>query len=169
MKKQWSDIAGLPVVTAVEEPPLGSLRGLFMNPENGQVIGFLVGFTRVLTPVDIERYASDYVKVSDPDCLTPLPDILRLRDFGVRRTYLNGKKVLSKSGRSLGHVHDFTLETSTSAVVSFETCRSFIWWEWDQRVFSYKEVDEVTDKYIRLNVEPEQKVKERAPVPATAA
>ncbi len=159
MKKQWSDSSGLPVVVNEADRPLGELNATFIHPETGQIIGFLVGFTKILTPAEIERWRSDYVKVRSVDSLSSPEDILRLKNYGLRRTLLNSKKVCSKSGKYLGRVRDFCFDSATSSLLTFDVSKKLFWIEWNKRTFTYQEVYEVTDKFIRLCVEPEQKAK----------
>lgn len=159
MKKQWSDLVGMPVIVTEDERPLGELSAVFLHPENGQFIGFLVGFTKILAPAEIERWRSDYVKVRSHDALVSPDDILRLSTYGFRRTLFNSKKVCSKSGKYLGRVRDFCFESGTCSLLSFDVSKKLLWLEWNKRTFSYKEIFEITEKFIRLNVEPEEKVK----------
>lgn len=169
MKKHWSAISGLPIVIPDEERPLGYLNGAFMDPEKPQVIAFLVGYTKALTPIEVEKWYEDRVQVGDSEALAPLTDILRIEKFGLRRTFLNGKRVLSKSGRALGRVRDFTFETSTSTVLNLTVSKRILWLEWGERTFPSKDIEEVTDRAIILNIEPEKTVKVRKTVNAPAA
>ncbi|MEK9159777.1 MAG: PRC-barrel domain-containing protein [Patescibacteria group bacterium] len=165
MKKQWTDLVGLAVVVSEEERPLGVLNGTFLHPETGQLIGFLVGYTKVLVSAEIEKWHSDYVKVRDADSLSSPMDILRIRDYGLRRTFLNGKRVRSKNGKTLGRVRDFCFDTATSSLLTFEVSKKFLWITWADRLFSYKDIEEITDNAIILNVEPEKKAMVRVQVP----
>jgi len=148
---------------------LGTLNGTFMHPETGQIIAFLVGFASVLSPVDIEKWRKESIQISKKDVLVPPTDILRIQQYGLRRTFLNGKKVLSKSGRRMGKVRDFTIETRTSSILTFEVSKRFLGIEWSKRIFSYDDISEVTEKAIILAVEPEATKKARKSVRAVAA
>jgi uncharacterized protein YrrD len=165
MKKQWSDIAGLPVMLSEQDRPQGSVNGVFMHPETGMLIGFLCGYTKVLVPVEIEKWHSDYVKVRGEDSLASPMEILRIRDYGLRRAFLNGKRVRSKNGKRLGRVRDFCFDTATYSLLTFEVSKKFLWIEWANRIFSYQDISEVTERAIILNVEPEKKALVRAQVP----
>lgn len=165
MKKHWSQIAGLPVMLSEQDRPLGSVNGAFLHPETGQIIGFLCGYSHVLPPIEIEKIYSDYVKVRSDDSLASPMDILRIRDYGLRRTFLNGKRVRSKNGRHLGRVRDFCFDTATYSLLTFDVSKKILWLEWAERLFSYKDIEEITDNAIILNVEPEKKAMVRAQVP----
>lgn len=157
MKKHWSQVGGLAVMPSEEERPLGYLNGAFMHPETGKLIGFLVGYTRVLVPVEVEKWHSDYVKVRDAESLAPALDILRIRDYGLKRTFLNGKRVQAKSGKWLGRVRDFCFDIATHSLLTFEVSKKFLWIEWDKRQFSYKDIEEVTEKAIVVTADMEEK------------
>lgn len=159
MKKTWSTIAGLPILSSEEERPLAQLSGVFMNPENGQIIGFLAGYTKVLVPVDIETWTQYAVKVASAESLSPLTEVLRFRDYGIKRCFLNTKRILSKSGKKLGTLRDFTFDTTADSLLNFEASRRFLWWEWGKFIFQRKDIQEVTDNSIRLSIEPEGKAR----------
>lgn len=137
-----------------------------MNPETGQIIAFLVGLAKVLSPVDIEKWRKTSIQVSKKTALLHPKEILRLNDFGLQRSYLNGKKVLSKSGRKMGKVRDFTIETSTHSVLTFMVSKRFLGIEWDKRIFPYKDIAEVTKEAIILSVEPKDTERVAKPVVA---
>ncbi len=156
MKQAWSNLSGLSVTLTESERPLGRLNGVFMNPENGQIIAFLVGISRVLVPVDIEYWNHDHVQVASREVLISPYEILRIQDFGLRRCFINTKSVRSKSGKRFGKVQDFTIDTQTSSVINFSTSKGVLGFKWDRRLFPTKDISEVTENSIILSVEPEQ-------------
>ncbi len=170
MKKHWSAISGFPVVIDDDPHSLGHLRGAFMDPEKAQIIGFLVGYMKILVPIEIEKWRHDAVQVGSEEALAPLMDIFRIEQYGLRRTFLNGKRVRTKSGQSLGKVRDFSFETTTHALFNFEVSKRFLWLEWGQRIFSAKDIEEVTPAAIILNIDLEgtEKVKLRKEIPAVS-
>jgi len=173
MKKHWSAIAGLPVVVDDDPGSLGALRGAFMDPEKAQIIGFLVSYTQVLVPMEIEKWHQYFVQVGSEEALAPVLDIFRIEQFGLRRTFLNGKRVLSKSGEKLGKIRDFCFDSMTHALLTFEVSKRFLWLEWSKRIFEAKDIEEVTPAAIILNVDLEGtekvKLKKEATAPAPSA
>lgn len=170
MKKQWSTIAGQPILTDEKEKSLGSMKGAFINPESGQIIGFLVGYTKVLVPSDIEKWHSTWVQVGGEEALAPALDIYRIEQYGLRRSFFNGKKVQSKSGKKLGRVRDFCFESTTHSVLTFESSKKFLNIEWNKRIFPIEDIQEITEQAIILKVEPEQRGKQKSEItlPATS-
>ncbi|MFA6023930.1 MAG: PRC-barrel domain-containing protein [Candidatus Gracilibacteria bacterium] len=159
MKLHWSQLDGLAVISSEEDRPFGFVTGVFMHPETGQIIGLLLGYSKMVVPVDIEQWNKDYIRVSGPEAFTTPLEILRIQEFGLRRTFLNNKRVLAKNGQSLGRVRDFCLDTNTSFLLSIEVSKKFLWMEWDKRTFDYSDISAVTEKAIVLTVEPEEKEK----------
>ena len=159
MKKRWSEISGTSVLTDGKDRPAGRVNAAFINPENGTLIAFLIGFSKVLTPIDIEKWSSDHILISSEEVLVGTFDILRLSQFGLRRTFFIGKTVFSKSGKKFGRVRDFTIETKTTSLLDFEVSKGFFFLKWGKRIFSYSDIFEITERSITVNVEPEQKAK----------
>lgn len=157
MKRYWSTLSGLPVMAGEEEKSLGSLRGVFLNPENGKLIGFLVGFGKIVTPFEIQKWGREQVMVRDTESLVPFTEILRLDEFGLRRSLFNGKKVISKSGKRLGRVRDFSLDREALGLADFEVSKRFLGIEWRKRLFSYKDIEEITGGAVVVNAELEEK------------
>ena len=169
MKRRWTTISDYPVHTQDDDNPLGYLNGVFMHPETGQIIAFLVGITKVLSPVDIEKWRKNSIQINRKSALVPPTEILRIQEFGLQKTFLNGKKVLSKSGRRMGHVRDFTIDTRTTSILTFAISKRFLGIEWNKRIFPYKDISEVTEKAIILTVEPEDTQRAKKPARATLA
>lgn len=167
MKKHWSAISGLPVVIDGEKQAFGRLGGAFMDPEKAQIIGFLVGCSKILVPIEIEKWHQDSVQIGSEEALAPVMEILRIEQYGLRRTFLNGKRVVSKSGRQLGKIRDFTFDSMTHALLTFEVAKRFLWIEWGNRIFSAKDISEVTPRAIILNIDTEEteKVQKTVKVP----
>lgn len=156
MKKNWSQVVGLPVYSSEEEEQLlGRLRAVFVNPESGQILAFLVGWFRVATPHDIRQWGKDGITLRSSEDLVPPSDILRIEEFGLRRTLLNGKKVLTRSGKRLGRLRDFAFDVTTSSLTTLDVSKTFLWFEWAKRTFPAKDIQEVTDRAIILNVDEE--------------
>lgn len=167
MKRHWSTIAGLPVLAHEGERQLGRLRGVFVHPETGQILAFLVGLFKVITPRDVRQWENDCVWVNDPEDLLSPSEVLRLEEFGLRRTLLNGKKVLTRSGKRLGTLYDFSFDPATDRLATLDVARRFLFWEWDYRTFDAKDIQEITASAIVLNADNMQKQKERATDSAT--
>lgn len=156
MKRLWSELSGMNVCEADSRKVLGSISGAFLDPENGTLIAFLVGVSRAITPSDIIKWGKNELLVADEEVFSSPFDLHRLENFGLRRCYFLGKKVLSKSGDRIGKVRDFTLETLGTSLVTFEVSRGFLWLRWDKRIFAASDIQEITETTIVLNLDPQK-------------
>ncbi|MBU0981704.1 hypothetical protein KKC94_03335 [Patescibacteria group bacterium] len=153
MKRTWSNISGIPVISSGSNAPAGRLNGIFINPETGQIIAYLVGLSRVLSPVDVEKWTKDAIFITSPDVLVSPLEILRIQEFGLRRSLLMGKTVVSKSLRPLGRLRDFTIDTALDSLVSIECSRRFLWLQWSKRLFQFDNISEIEANRIIVNVD----------------
>lgn len=159
MKRHGSQILGLPIVTLAEGAHLGFVTDIFFDPEKGKVLAFLASFGKVFGPMDTSAWHSNRVEVFNEEALVLPEEISRLQSFGIKRTRLLKKKVLFQGGKKVGHVCDFCLDSATSSLLSIEACKSFLWWQWDSRIFQFSDIKEIAEDAVLLNVDPEQTVK----------
>lgn len=152
MKRRWSTLAGLPIFTT-DKRLVGHISAAFMHPETGQIIAFLVGWTQVLPLVDIERWGHGDLQINDEEAIVAPGELIRLQEFGPAHCLLNIKSVRDKSGRRLGKLRDFTIDTTTNSLISFSVSKRFLGLEWGHRLFSWQHVSEVTRSSILLQVD----------------
>ena len=158
MKSTWSQVESTPVFAPESERPLGFLRGIFFHPESGVALALQVGFFSVCAPTDIERWTPSGIHLNADEALSSPQDILRLKQFGIKRCALLGKKVRSKSGIRMGRLRDFTLETGSVSLLTFSVSKRFLFWEWNRAIFSFKDILEITENEVILTVDPRQSV-----------
>jgi uncharacterized protein YrrD len=167
MKRIWSEIVGTPIFVARTDRAVGRLNGAFINPETGQIIAYLVGFGRVLSPVDIDRWDPQVVRVSSNDVLVSPLEILRLEEFGLKRTLFMSKTVWTKESKFIGRLRDFTIDTATDFLVNFRVSKRFLWFEWGERILTFDKIFSIEKNRIIVTVKNGEKVKGKtAAVPA---
>ncbi|MFT7184189.1 MAG: sporulation protein YlmC with PRC-barrel domain [Oceanicoccus sp.] len=155
MKKHWSQIAKLPVKVSDESVDLGRINGVFIHPDSGQVIGFLAGLLKVLVPVDVRKWTTQQVIITEEEALMPPMENYRIKDLGIRRAFFNSKRVKSKLGHYYGTIRDFQMDMTLNQLLTFEVSKRFLGIEWDKRQFEYRDIDHITDTRVILSVEPE--------------
>lgn len=169
MKKYWAQISKLPIHLEEEGASFGRLNGVFINPDTGQVIAYMVGLMKVLVPVDVRKWGRKSILISEAEALLSPLEIHRLQSVGLRKALLNGKKIRSKSGYNYGFIRDFQLDLTTNILISFEASKRFLGFEWGKRQFSLRDIDHMTDHTIIVIPEPMKKVrvKMKAPIHST--
>jgi len=164
MHHSFSQIAALPVTATEDKKTLGHINGAFVHPETGQIIGFLVGYSGVLAPADIQKWGKSSIEIADSDVIASPWDILRIEEYGLKRTFLNGKKVLSRSGTYLGRVRDFSFDPLGCHLLTIESSKKFWPFEWGERIFPASDISEITAKAVVLSVDPRATKPVLAPV-----
>lgn len=162
MKYFWSQVFGLPITAQEGERPLGFLSGIFFDPESGKVLALRSGFTQVFSPIDLLRWLPDHLEISEEEALVAPMELLRLKEFGLKRTSLLRKTVFDTEGKRLGKVHDFCLETKSTFLVSIEVSRQFLLWRWDKRLFPRESIQEITEKTIIVKADARVSAREKA-------
>jgi sporulation protein YlmC with PRC-barrel domain len=153
MRLTWSQVSGLPLYCFEKERPIGRINAAFFNPETGALIALLIGYAKVVVPPDIEKWTRDGIWIGNEDELCDLADILRIREFGFKRCYLLGKKVLAEKGNAVGRVKDFTIDTQSGTILNIESAKGFFFLTWNRRIFPYTDISEITDREIILKVD----------------
>ncbi|MFA5793242.1 MAG: PRC-barrel domain-containing protein [Candidatus Gracilibacteria bacterium] len=164
MQKYFSTVSSLPIIAGEDKKSLGHINGAFVNPETGQIIGFLVGFGKILVPTDIQKWGNESIQVSDEEALVSPWDVLRIQSYGIKRTFLNGKKIVSKSGKKLGRLRDFSFDPAGNALATIDVSKKIWPFEWAKRSFPAKDIAEILDSAIILAIDPEAEEKIKEPV-----
>lgn len=169
MKKYWSQIANLAVKLDADSNELGCLNGVFIHPDNGQIIGFLVGVLKVLVPIDVSKWSSNEVIITESEALMAPTELYRLKECGMRRAFFNRKRVYSKGGHRYGAIRDFRLDLTINQLISFDVSKKLLGIEWAKRQFTFRDIDHITDTKVILVLEPEgeEPLAIHSPVPST--
>ncbi len=155
----WRDIFGLPIIASDEERPLGFLTGVFFDPETGKVLALRSGFSDFFSPIDLCEWSKEYIKISDASDLVPFDELLRLKEYGLKKSSLFSKKVVDEQGKNLGKVYDFSMDTTLNVLHSIESSRRVILWNWDRRIFTWNQIRSIEEKTIIVSTDARQKQK----------
>ena len=159
MKLFWTQIFGLPILALDEERPVGFLTGVFIDPETGKILAFRSGLSHFLAPIDLRKWSTKQIEISEASALSSLDELLRLKECGLKKTSLLSKRVLDQQGKSLGRVHDFSIDTTLNVLHNIESSKRVILWDWDRRIFDWKHIQSINEKTIIVNTDARQKRK----------
>jgi len=105
--------------------------------------------------------------VDDYDALTPVEDLVRMKDVLSYNFQLKGKKVKSDSKRRLGRVTDYVVDDNSMTVMKLHVSPSGITSIAKQDlIIGRNQIIEINDKHIIVK---ESTIKAGAPMPAVAA
>lgn len=118
-------LIGLPVAAMDVRAKVGVVSEVLIAPENGKLLGFLVkvpGFfapQKALTVSDIKNWdpkglvTDSFENIVDPD------EIVRIKEVLDKKIILIGLKAKTQSGKNLGVVDNFLVDTETETVIKY--------------------------------------------------
>lgn len=123
MNKFASELIKKPVlvkqaIQSGEGALVGLVEDLIINPENGELAGFIVreGFgkksLKTLGAKDVLGISSDFYLIPNYETLGEMDEIVRLKNIMDKHIKITGNKVYTFSGAYLGRVFDYTVSLS---------------------------------------------------------
>lgn len=118
-------LIGLPVATMDTQTKIGEIRQILVNPENGQLLGFLISpggifaSKKVLSVVNVTDWDPKGIVTNSEDNLVPPDEIVRLKSILAKKIYLLGMSAKTESGKGLGIVDNFLVDTEAQTVVKY--------------------------------------------------
>jgi hypothetical protein len=107
-----------PVLSLRTGSEIATAQGPIINPNNLKIEGFYCydRFTKqilILLYQDIRDVIKQGIVVNDHDVLTPVDELIRLKDVMALQFELLGKPVLTTSKQKVGKVSDYAVEVET--------------------------------------------------------
>jgi uncharacterized protein YrrD len=118
-------IIGLPVASQDMLSRIGTIKQVLVDPENGQVLGFLIkqggifGSQKALSAMDIVDWDPNGLVTSSFENLVDPSEIVRIKEILDKNIILLGMKARTESGKRLGYVENFLIETTTNMIVKY--------------------------------------------------
>lgn len=115
-----SQLTGLPIASLDDQSKVGVVRGFFVDPENGRLLGFDVQTgmlqSRVLAWTDILETTKEALITQSSENLVPLEEVLRIQEIKNQGYKILGAGVETENGEHLGQVEDFLIDFESGAV-----------------------------------------------------
>lgn len=118
-------LIGTAVAAVDSQSRIGEIREIFIDPNNGKIMGFLVkmdgllGPTRALSFMDIKDWDPNGIVTETEENLVEPSEIVRIKKLIEKNIILLGMKAETESGKSLGKVENFLIDTQTETVVKY--------------------------------------------------
>lgn len=118
-------IIGLPVAAMDEEAKVGEITQIVANPEDGQILGFIIktgGFfspSLALSIVDIREWDPNGLVTTSVENLVDPKEIIRIQkvlDKNINFLEMSGR---TESGKSLGKIEDLLIDTDNAVVAKY--------------------------------------------------
>jgi uncharacterized protein YrrD len=117
-------IIGLPIASLAEQAKIGEIKVVFVDLETAIVLGFGVrqGYfskRKVVSLLDVKEWDPNGMVINSEEDLVLPEEIIRIQQIISNNDYLIGKIAETESGKKLGQVINFLIETETGAVTKF--------------------------------------------------
>lgn len=116
----------LPVAAMDTRAKIGEVGEILVAPENGKLLGFLInerGFSlaprKALAIFDIKTWDPKGLVTESYDNLVDSDEIVRIKEVLDKKIILLGLKARTESGKNLGSIEDFLIDTETEMVVKY--------------------------------------------------
>ena len=172
MLKLSASVTNLPVVSLRAGTKIATAADMIINPNNLKVEGWHVTdrFNKknlVMLSSEIREIATQGFLVNDHESLSPAEELIRLKPVLEIGFELIGKAVTTESGKRVGKVSDFAIETEAFIVKKIYVARSLLKdFSGGNVSIDRTQIIEITDKRIIVEEPTEEK---KAPAAATAA
>ena len=103
---------------------VGSISQIIINPENGQLMGFLVNIGLFLPPkilsfMDIKFWDTNGIVTESEENFVNPEEVVRIKNVLDKKINLLEMSAQTESGKSLGIVENFLIDTETISVVKY--------------------------------------------------
>lgn len=149
MEKLYSKIVRSVVVEEDGVRPICNVRDLVIDPNDGKVVALSVGKGRVIVPADILSWgmsgrAGSAVKINRADSILDVEDIVRVQEVWGRQAQIFEQKVETVSGKELGSVVDFVIDSKAMVLKKLYVAKVFLGLlRLDHRIISAKDIVEI--------------------------
>jgi len=118
-------LIGLPIAANDSQSKIAEIEKILVDPNGGNVLGFLVrpgGFfslRKVISTVDIREWDPNGIVTETIDNLVVEDEIVRIKEVLDQDIDLFTMKAKTKSGKKLGAIEDFLIDTATTCVIKY--------------------------------------------------
>lgn len=148
---QASNLIKLPVAAIDAQSKIGEVARIIINPENGEVLGFLVTIDegwlgkkyKVLSANDVIAVEKTGIVTKNADNLVEPDEIVRAKKILDKKIYVIGQRAMTKSQKNLGRVEDLLLNSETLEVLKY-----YIHGIFQEKIIPASKIAEITAKAV---------------------
>ncbi len=159
MQKLFSEIVGMHVLEEFGGgQPIALVRDIIIDPENGKVVGFIVGKRKMIVPMDIE-YIGANMLVHSRDSIVPFDDVMRVQTIMQEQesTILWRKVFEEKTNTYVGRVVDYVINTNLMSLLALHVAKTFFVFQYDEKIISAKSIVRIEKEGIYIKSATEKK------------
>lgn len=118
-------LLNLPIAALDVQGKIGEIKKIIIDPTNGNVLGFLIqtggvfSAKKVIASLDIREWDTNGLVTESIENLIEQGEIIRIKEILDEDFSLIGLKAKTESGKNLGQVEDFLIDTENQCVVKY--------------------------------------------------
>ncbi len=119
------NLIGLPIAALDTQSKIAEIRRILVDPESGSILGFLVSAGGIFSPkkvissIDIRDWDKNGLVTESSNNLIEPSDVVRMKEVLTQDFDLFGLKAKTESGKNLGSIENFLIETETNCVIKY--------------------------------------------------
>lgn len=117
-------LIGIPIAAEDALRRIGTIKQLVIDPENGQILGFLVSTglfnqPKTISLMDIKYWDMNGLVTEYEENLLPIEEIVRIKEIIDKGIDFLDMSAATEDGKNLGKVEDLLVDTETGLVVKY--------------------------------------------------
>jgi len=151
MEKMFSNIVGTAVYLSDGRKPIAMVGDIIIDTYKGKLLAFVVDKSNQMVIMDRDVISwGDVVQINHFDDIIEANDIIRLSEIREKNIVLFGNKVVTRDGKALGKVVDFSLDTNSFELKNIFVAKYILGiLQYDQRIIPANKIVEILkDKVV---------------------
>lgn len=131
MLKKYSEVLGLPVISANDGMKIGALKDIVFRRDNKAVVALIIDKSmrsikgNVILLRDVLSLGNDAIIINSPDCLLEMKNFKKSYEMR-ERIELRGLRIFTQSGDDLGIVQDILFDYRSGRVEGVQVSDGWI-------------------------------------------
>ncbi len=141
MEKYKTNIIGTEITTT-ENKTVGKVAKILINLDTGKVIGLLIKRRKLISTIDIINWKNT-IKINDADDIITPDEVIEIKKVLKDKRKLIGSKVVTKAGKYIGIVVDYSINTDFYKLTSLVVAKKIFFIKWHKRIIPATEILEI--------------------------
>ncbi len=127
MQRLYGDILGTMIINMATDLPMALVKDLVVDTDRGVVIAVYVNKSKnlIIRCDDFNEWGM-FVGVPDRDVIVHAEDVLRVNSIINKGIPFIGHKVVTESGKNLGNITDYLVDTETNSIIKIYVDKTFL-------------------------------------------
>lgn len=163
MNLLFSDILGIPVRYRHTHGEAALIKNIIIDHNSGKIVALCSSFNceRIIATQDIISVHRKKIIVSDMHAIVSRSEVVRINQLYNEHVRVYGNAVYDEENTYLGTVIDMELNTKGMFLAAIVVAKTFLFWSYQQKIISKKQILEITrEKIVVKNTLVQKKIEQ---------